>query len=242
MTYRSRSGPLWLLLLFVSLTAPLSATTIYVDWADWQAGVSSFEAVDFEGLTTDYASYPTGLTQGNAQFTGEVPDGSGQLWVIDPVAHPSHDFGTGAVLKGPVYSSAEPGREIKVSLPADTTAFALELMTVGSSPETFTVMLSTGESWNDVLTATGMTPQFFGISTDVPFAEVHLLLSTGVNSLTFPVIDNIAYGITGVGGAGDPLEGGAETPEAATLLLIGTGLLLIWRMAKRESRRNPATA
>ncbi len=231
----TRSRPLGLLVLLLAVTVPLAATTVYTDWTGWEAGVSSYNAADFEGLTTNYVFYGAdGVTQNGAQIIGQVPGGSPaqQAWVINPLPNPEYDFGTGSVLKGPYFTAGELGREIQIKLPGDTTAFAVDLMTVGSEVEAYTIMLSNGESWDNVLTAAGLTPQFFGITTDTTFSEVHLLLTTGVNTITYPVIDNVAYGIAGAV-VTPPLEDPEETPEAATVILVATGLFFLWRRLRR---------
>ena len=62
---------------------------------------------------------------------------------------------------------------------------------------------------------------FVGFTSDVSLATAQFILTSGINTTTYPVIDNLAYGTAGVAG------GPEETPEVATLLLVGSGLVFI---------------
>ena len=100
-----------------------------------------------------------------------------------------------------------------------------------ASPATFTVMLSNGDSF--ALTGfADQTPQFFGITTDIPISQVNFIMTSGVPNTTQPGLDNLYYGTAGGGEL--PPEDPAETPETATFLLVGSGLFWLCRQHRRR--------
>ncbi len=212
---------------------PLPASTVYADWTSWQGAVSSSTTVGFEGLTSDFTSYSTsaGLTIGDAQFLGLAASGGYQLWVVNPTAHPDHDFGSGSVLKGPAFSTAS-ASILRILLPAATTALAFDLGTVDTASSVYTISLDTGEQFPGISVGARPDTAFFGITSSVAFTQADVLMTTGVKSVSYPILDNVAYGLAGSGGGtGDPPP--QETPETATFLLVGSGLVCFWRWRRR---------
>jgi hypothetical protein len=67
-------------------------------------------------------------------------------------------------------------------------------------------------------------PLFFGITTDSTFTSLSI---TAYSSPDIITLDDISIGSAGTG----------ETPEAATLLLVATGLFLMGWMRRRMPRR-----
>jgi len=225
-----------LLILLLLISAPLTAGTIYQDRPAWEAETLSISTIDFEGLTSTWSSYNTaaGLTVGDVQFAG-LAGGGYSLTVVNSAYDPSHDFGSGSVLKGPYYWGTDLSRQIEITLPSAATVFGLDFMSIGSSPEDFAITLSNGEAWTGLPGVAAPGRQFFGVVSETPFTQVQLMLSTGINSVTYPVIDNVAWGA-----AGAPPPG--ETPEAGTLLLVGGGLIMLWRIRRRQALPAAASA
>ena len=101
-------------------------------------------------------------------------------------------------------------------------------MTVSPNALTFQVAVQ-GSTFN-VATANRPAQTFFGITSDVPFTFIDFTVAgTALNGGTYGVMDNVQFG--------------QETPpvaEAATYLLIGSGLLAIVGFRKRLPRLSPA--
>jgi hypothetical protein len=222
--------------LLLLAAAPLAGSTVvYDDRALWEAATPGFTNIGFEGLTSTYADYSNaaGLTQSGVQFLGLLPS-SYQLYVVNGSYFPEfHDWGSGAILKGPSYFETQPTRELKVLLPANVNSIGVDLMTIASEPGQFTVVLSTGEQWTGIGTLDKPNRRFWGVSTDVPIAEIHFQLTSGINLTSLPGLDNFAFGTLGAGG-GVPPDPEAETPEMATIVLVGTGLILLRRLGRRR--------
>ena len=197
MFHRNAHRPpwVWILAAFV-LISPLSASTVYWDSADWEANTSSFNTIDFEDVAAGSYADATGVVTGSpsVQFvglSGRTPPN--QLWVIDPASDPTYDFGTGQVLKGPMYDGTD-GGYLQVNLPSDITSVAFELMTVGGAPGEFAFALSTGDQWTDITVQNDGSSTFIGVTSDVAIAYLQITLTGGAAWDSYPVFDNFSYG------------------------------------------------
>ena len=224
---RINSPPGLFLALSLLLAAPMAASTVVYDRAVWEAANPLFTNIDFESSAP--GAYNSGLTVGAVQLRGLTGD-TDTLWVADPVEYPDYNFGSGRVVQGPYYFPTGFTREIQITLPGGVTTFGLDLMAMNSGPETYTVALSTGEQWTGIPTLASPGRAFFGVVSDVPISMAHVIISSGLAAETYPVIDNVSYGVAG--GTGGP--GPEETPEAATMLLVGAGLIFICRIRRRS--------
>lgn len=215
--------PFLVLLLSLATTAVVPATTIHTGWNDWQAGVTGVQTTDFEGLTGTYASYgtATGLMDGEAQFLGITHQGTYWLYVVNGNAYPDHDYGTGAVLKGPTFNAAPPSR-LRVYLPAAVTAVAFELGVYGAGGAQYTVSLANGEQWTGIAAGARPALTFFGVTSDTPFSQLDIIMTSGMTGLSHTILDNFAYGT-----ASTTPPAGAEVPETGTLVLVGSGLIAV---------------
>ncbi len=238
MYHHKTTGCLLLLPLLV-FVLPLPASTVYWSSAEWGANVESYSTIGFEEVEPGAYGTPTGITVGDpaVQFVGFTGRASptNELWVVDPATAPDHDFGSGKVLKGPIQPTS-PIAYVEVNLPADVTAIAFELMTVGVSSGEFAIALSTGEEWNNISWPPAEPDQrlFFGVVSDLPIASLQVWQTMGAAWTSYPVYDNFAYGAAGTSGAGGTPDNPGETPEAGTLLLVGSGLILVWRWRRRR--------
>ena len=233
-------------LLLIAFSGSLPGAAIsYDDQSAWLSAASDLRTIDFEGIIAPgYQSYSTaaGLVVGDVRFLGVQSAAPGyELWLINPAAGSDNDWEAGAYIKGPLFATADPNRAIKAVLPDGVTAFSVELMTIDSDPMQFVVALSTGDQFTGITTAARPNSTFFGVTSDLPIAEVSFMLASGANLVSRPAIDNFVYGVAGAGNGGDGGEGGEggpinpeETPEAATFLLVGTGLVLLYRARRRQ--------
>jgi hypothetical protein len=228
MFHRRIDAPPGLFLVLLLLVAsPLAASTVVYDRSIWEADNPLFTNIDFESSLP--GTHNSGLTVGEVEFHG-LTGSTENLWVVDPVPYPDYNFGSGFVVQGPAFFSGSMSREIQITLPTGITTFGIDLMNVNSGPATYTVALSTGEQWSGITTLPSPGRAFFGVTSDVSISTAHIIISSGISTTTYPVIDNVSYGVTGAGGPGPE-----ETPEAATMLLVGTGLIFLCRFRRRNT-------
>jgi hypothetical protein len=189
---------------------PMRATTIVsYSYSNWASSATNTHDADFTHI--QFTSYgPAGYTTTDG-FNITGPDGSGTSL-------------QGLLFNG--YSSLEGGNDssaqVQVNAPSGGETALLFLL--GSNPQgsNYTITLSDGESW----TVAGSTT-FFGVSVSHPITSAILSDSTGSNL----VLEDVSYGATTLtldssddsGGGSDP----GAVPEATTMLLLGSGLILI---------------
>ncbi|MEO8025505.1 MAG: hypothetical protein ABI823_03490 [Bryobacteraceae bacterium] len=147
--------------------------------------------------------------------------GSPNLSVVASPSPETHDidWGTEMARIGGGCGNASDG--IRINLGAGFTAAAIRIASFWEG-QTVVVKLSTGDTYS-VSTANAPPATFWGFTSDV--AVTYIDVSGGGNFA--PLVGQIQYGVAGAAG-----DGGGETPEAMTLLLIGSGLL-IFRGMKR---------
>jgi len=201
-------------IVFASMAVPAGATSILITDRDaWTSASSSVTTIDFEGLATPAVpgnySNASGLFLGGVQFIGLTPPDSFYLYAEDPAAATNYNWNSGDVLMGP--SAAWGAGYLQVNLPAGATAVGADLMSHTPFADTFTVSLSTGETFT---VATSSRPQraFAGFISDTPLTSVRFRPYTGV-----PMVDNFSWGSAAA----------TETPEIVTMLMGGSGLLLL---------------
>lgn len=194
-----------------SAGAPLLASTITsYNFADWQTTIEPGSAQDAAFSPPSGTFGPAGYTTSDG-FTITGPDGDAtNLQEVFFNGSPSVKGGTDA--------------DAQVVVTAATGKTAL-LFGVGSSPAGtgYTLTLSDGEVFN-----LAADTSLFGISVSHPITSATFATTPGSSF----VLDYIGYGVTSQplddGGSSDP----SSTPEASTLLLIGTGLLLIGKFRR----------
>ncbi len=103
------------------------------------------------------------------------------------------------------------------------TAFGMNLMTTGYEGETFKITLSDGESFT-APTFTNQVPAFFGLTASAPITYIDFTL-TGAPSGSSMLMDNFEIGTVGMG----------PTPEAASFVLIGMGLIALTILKRRRT-------
>jgi hypothetical protein len=222
---------------------PAYATVVtYTDLASWQAATSRVLTADFEGLTpggpitsyntaTGVSSYP------NVQFIGLSSSGSNLLDVEDTsyVAWAAfRNFGTGDALSQLMDrpSNGSPLPYIHVVFSTPVTAFGSDLFTSGPNALSFAItVLSTPYT---VTTNPLPTPAFWGVTSDTPITSADFTLQgTTFNGGSHEFLDNFRYGTAQA--QGPP----PDVPEAATLVMIGSGLIGLAYMRKRNKPTRP---
>ena len=205
-------------LLFASV-APLRATTI-VSYSvnDWTSSINSGSAHDANFSTIQNVTYgPSGYTTSDG-FTITGPDGAGTfLQGLSYNGMPS--------LKG----GSDAAAQITVTTPAAGQTALLFMFASTPSATGYTVTLSDGQVFNLASTTT-----IFGVS--VSHAITYATLSASPGSSL--ILQDVSYGNTNLaldpsGGTGGTVGDPSAVPEATTMLLLGTGLLMVAFARKR---------
>lgn len=234
----SRTFRVVILLAFAALAwmitpAYSTSLTTFTSLAAWQAATSGVQTADFEGLTppgtaTTYNS-PTGVSNyPGVEFIGYTSSGSSYIQVIDTSAFSWYNYGTGDALIMPMDrpTSASPLPYIHVVFTTPVTAFGGDLFTASPQALSFTVTVL----GNTFTASTNSQPNtaFFGITSDTPITSVDFTLAgTVYNGGSQALMDNFRWGTA------SPQN---DTPEAATFLMIGSGLLGLVYLNKRMRR------
>jgi hypothetical protein len=123
---------------------------------------------------------------------------------------------------------------IQISLPTPVTAFGMDLFTASPSGYSYTVTVA-GTPYtvatNPVSGTPPSTPAFWGVTSDTGISTITLTLQNTVyNGSTYAFLGDFEFGT-----AAD-----AQAPEAATFLLIGSGLIGIIALKKRIKTDRPS--
>jgi hypothetical protein len=213
------------------MVVPAYSTTIttYTSLATWQAATSAgYQTVTFTGLapagsSSDYYS-ASGVTADGVEFIGYSSTGASDIQVVDTSALSWYNDGTGdALLQGASpASNGAPLPYINIVLPANVTAFGMDLWTTNNPAMSYSITVA-GNTYT-VPTLAGNTEAFWGITSDTPVSSLQLSVPTAtVSSSTEALVDNFSFGASDLTAA----------PEAGTYLLIGSGLIGFVLLRKR---------
>ncbi|HZS56376.1 MAG TPA: hypothetical protein VFA65_18365 [Bryobacteraceae bacterium] len=206
--------------LFITTALPGAATTVQsTTFANWTSGITGTPTfVDVESLSLGNYSTAAGVTDASYLFTG--PDGSSWSLGVQTFSGKTGLFG-----------AADGRGAIEVTLPgAGQSAIYVDVNTEANNtlvagPVTLT--LSDGETFT---VASGQ----FGLSISHPITWYTLTTSVGqAPFLQWAYFGNSSLPQDGNGGTGDP----AQTPEAATLALVGGGMLVVFGAKRRFANR-----
>jgi len=221
--------PALFLAAFTLAVLPARSTTIttYTDPNAWQSASSLQPAITFEGLAPTDASTTyqgsTGLTTGGVEFIGYTSSGASWIQVIDTNFSQWYNFGSNDALLQDMDrpNSSSPVPYIQIVLPANVTSFGMDLFTVSPSALNYTITVA-GNQYT-VPTDARPTEAFWGVTSDTPIASITLSLQgTVYNGSTSALLDNFQYGTANL----------SQAPEAATFVLIGSGLIAIAGLKK----------
>ena len=208
--------------------------TQYNDLASFDAATSGDLTADFEAMTPGYYNTPTGVSAyPNVDFIGYNSVPAPYLQVLDTTGSPYYDFGTGNALMQDMTrpNSNSPLPYIQVNFTTPVTAFGANLFT--NSPRGTSFAVTVLGTQYTVATSTTAPPTFWGITSDTPISSVDFtLLGTSPTGGTWAFLDNFTYGTA------SPDQ--TETPEGATMLLIGSGLLGLAILGKKMRPVQPA--
>jgi hypothetical protein len=201
---------------------PAFATTVtYTDLAAWNLSVTGSQTINFD-------SYATGLygniDTSNPNFSGPTPPGVlNTFQVLD-----ASDFASGRAISVQSNSSlTAPYIHIVFFFPVTAASFNLFTSAPGS-----TLQVATDVGTFQAPTFSSPTLAFFGVASTSPITTVDISFLNPIPNQTL-FVDNVRFG-----SAVDPLiPPPADAPEAATFLMIGTGLigLPLWNRRRKRA-------
>ncbi len=218
-------------LIALTLAAVPAHSTIiatYTVRANWLAALTGQQTLDFSGLApvNGSMSYPSGvsLASGTIVFTAL----NGSLQAVDTGFSSFYNYGTGvALMIAYDRPSGNPAPTFHVVLPSNITAFGVDLFTVSPHALSYSIVAAGGA--NTASTFNQPTLGFFGIVADSPISAIDLtVLGTVFNGGTIGLIDNFSYGTAA-----------QDTPEVASMILIGSGLVVLAGLKKRKRPARP---
>jgi hypothetical protein len=213
-------------------TPAYSSISTFSNLADWQAAASGVQVIDFSGLNspgpiTDYST-GVGLTVSNIQFIGLTASGAASLQVLDTSQFSWDNYGSGdALMQSMNRAGSDPSPHIHVVFLTPVTAFGTDLFT--ATPHALSFAISLFGTQYAAPTLDQPNRAFWGVTSDTPISYVDFTIPDATwNGNTVAFLDNFRFG-TAQGTEEPP----ADTPEAATLLLIGSGLVGLASLRKR---------
>ena len=215
-------------LAMVALPAYSTTITTFTDLASWQAAESTVQTIDFNNLVapSGMSFYAGGLTLNGVQFIGY--SGQSSLGVMDTTSW----FPTFGMNDAAFMLVSGPSSYIHVVLPAAVTAVGFNLLTSnGGLPYTIKIDDSQLNVLGTYTKATSGAPPvaFFGATSDTPIATIDLSLQGPGSAGTYALLDNVSYG-----NASQQTTQAEDTPEAASFLLIGSGLVGLGIIRRRS--------
>jgi hypothetical protein len=202
-----------------------ASVAVYTDRNLWMMATANVTTTDFNGLTAPFSYDSQGgtLIIDSVSFQGlDFPSSSPDLGVINPSS--PFNWGSGVVLEGPAGNGI--GQHIIATLPVGVFAVGSDIMLydgTSSFGETATVRLSTGPTIYNAQTTSGFASRaFIGFVSDTQISSITFFPSSDPGPHL--ILDNFSTG----GQATSP------TPETATLILCGIGLLLMRRLWRKS--------
>lgn len=195
------------LILILILALPCSATVLTVSTgkASFEGSLTNLKTIDFENIIPQgfsnayYNTTPLGPIQG-VTFTNS--GGGDQMYVNSSGLF---TVGSGAYLVGP-----NPPGYILVAFATAVSGVGFDASTYFGGTITFTTG-GTSVTTSNVPAHTSST--WVGFTSDTPFTSLEIQVS---NAGARAALDNFEFG-----------NAAADTPEVATILMIGTGLLAL---------------
>lgn len=198
-------------LLLASGAIPASATL--VSYTDLPTFTSATSSQTFQNIT-----FPTGsdgTTYTDPTTLVSFTDVTGLVGVASPTGWP-----TGSTLEAN-HCSSSAGCTLTITLPSTATSVGFFVGTDNFNPFQISVSNGTDPTFSSNQAQNPITaPFFFGFTSTVPFTTFTIASEDNVSNL---FIDSMEIGTSGGSGPSDP----PDTPEVATLLMIGSGLIML---------------
>ena len=188
----------------------------------------------FETANPTFLNLPLHLGDSGASFTETASDGSqftftagGGVPGLSVTGPFGGSWGTGNVLK----EGGSGMGEIDVTFPSAVRGFGFYAGSI-SSPVSLTIVYASGATYTRTLTISSTNPNYYGALTD---AAITALAIRTDYSFEQGAITNFEFA--------NQAQAQAQTPEAATFLLIGFGLIAMrWLSRRRRTLARPTSA
>lgn len=221
--------------LLVGAVAVLSASMskaalldVITDKDQWDAQVPTATLIDFDHasgtyvpLTNGQYAYVPSVSIAGVTITGLFDNGPSDLILSN-----YNSWFSGTVVKGPAWGTGHI-TSFHIVLPAGVTGWGVDLI-AGGDYGTYTINIGGATYTTPTSDTTSRT--FYGFVLPSEFSSVDI---SYVNRSTNGALDNMVFGLAGTQTPPPPEP--TETPEAATLLLCGTGLWSMSRFVRRTT-------
>jgi hypothetical protein len=204
------------LLVLACCAIPASATlTTYADAASFNLANPGNTFITFPPTVsgTNYTDAATDVGFSDAGGTSTLEE------ILTPSGWP-----TGSSLQATACSPSPSGciTTLTIDLPSAVTSVGMYIGLQSYNDFQIAVSNTGGGSYSaNNIVSTPSSSTFFGVSSDSPFSTFTIATESYFPSIT---IDDLQIGTSG-GGGGD--GGDAQAPEAATFLMIGSGLIML---------------
>jgi hypothetical protein len=212
--------------LAVFAASPLTAGTVtYEDRPTWLAAITSLINYDFGTGGTQQGYYTSNgfIPNSNLQIIGAIGSGF-EFYTINGTGSPFYNWNSGRIGFSAAQTAVNSATITINFMGGPVNSFGINLGLGGSGGGAGNVTVTPqGMAAQTVTTfnqATGL--KFFGVTSDTQTFNSVTLTITDVNR--YIVIDDISTGSFSGSGGGGGGGGSQETPEAATLICVGTGL------------------
>ncbi len=204
------------LIAVLMMAIPMRATTMYTSSSLMQTANPglTFTPVSFDPQGQNTYT-PTLDLGGGLTFTG-----ANALRIPTTTMNPDILWPTGQVLEG-----FTKGGEIDITLPTGSLAFGASFGEVGSTVLTITLSGSADTSFSYQVSPSSGAPVYIGVSSTSAFTSIKI-------ATDFPSFEQLALNNFSLGTAAD-----SETPEPATMALMGLGLVMLAAIRRRVRYR-----
>jgi hypothetical protein len=216
---------------FLVATPGISAIlNVYQTEAAFQTAVGSSNAVTFNEMSAGPYNNYEGVQISGIQFVGNAFSPSNYDVSIINAGASSWD---GQYLRGPGYFNSN--SRIRVYLPSNIRFFGSQVMTVSTDSATSNdvqiALSGIAGTWQLTTIASFNSTAFIGFQVDSAVEYIDFIPTSGHNL----VLDNFRFAAS----ASQPLDPPTETPDPATFVLTGTGVILIVTTIRKRRPVNP---